>query len=226
MKWGNGACKCTGNTAVKTKRIIMTVFGVLGTGVFAGLFQFIAFGVDPFQCFINGFYALIPMEFGTLYLIINVVLLLFALLADRHYIGLGTVVNIFLLGYVLQFTSEALRTLIPSPSLALRIVLIPVALLGLSAASSLYMTADLGVSAYDSVALIISNTWHKMQFRYCRVVTDLVCVVVGSALFLLSGKTFVQLTAYAGIGTVLTAFCMGPVISWCNEHISKPLLNK
>ena len=208
----------------KIRRILMSVAGVLVGGMFAGLFQFVAFGVDPFQCFVNGAHAVIPLEFGTLYLILNALLLLFALFADRHYIGLATLINMFLLGYVVQFTYQGLQALIPAPSLALRIALMPVALLGLCVTGSLYMTADLGVSTYDAVALIIANTWHKMQFRFCRILTDLVCVAVGSALFLLSGQGFAQLTAIAGIGTILTAFCMGPVIAWCNEHISQPLL--
>lgn len=204
----------------------MSIAGVLIGGMFAGLFQFVAFGVDPFQCFVNGCHTVIPMEFGTLYLILNAALLSFALLADRHYIGLATLINMFLLGYVVQFTYQGLQSLIPAPSVALRVALMPVALLGLCVTGSLYITADLGVSTYDAVALIISNTWHKMQFRFCRIITDLVCVLIGAGLFLLSGRTFSQLTAIAGVGTVLTAFCMGPVIAWCNEHISKPLLGK
>ena len=211
---------------MKTRRILMSVAGVLVGGMFAGLFQFIAFGVDPFQCFVNGAHAMIPISFGTLYVILNALLLTFALIADRHYIGLATLINMFLLGYVVEFTYKTLCGLIPAPSMALRVVLVPVALLGLSATGSLYITADLGVSTYDAVALIISETWHKMRFRYCRILTDVICVLLGGGLFLLSGKSFQELTAIAGVGTILTAFCMGPVIEWCNEHISRPLLGK
>ncbi len=147
---------------MKTRRILMSVAGVLIGGMFAGLFQFIAFGVDPFQCFVNGAHAMIPISFGTLYVILNALLLTFALVADRHYIGLATLINMFLLGYVVEFTYKTLCSLIPAPGMALRIILVPVALLGLSATGSLYITADLGVSTYDAVALIISETWHKM----------------------------------------------------------------
>ena len=151
---------------------------------------------------------------------------LVALFADKHYIGLGTLINMFLLGYVVDFVRNGMQALNPAPSMALRVALFAVSLLGLCVTGSLYMTADLGVSTYDAVALIISNTWHKMQFRFCRILTDLVCVLIGGGLYLLSGKSFQQLTAIVGIGTILTAFCMGPVIAWCNTHISEPLLNK
>lgn len=204
----------------------MTVSGVLLCGAFAGLLQYAALGVDPFQCFCNGVWSVIPLNFGTLYVIINALLLLFALFADKHYIGLGTLINMFLLGYVVDFVRNGMQALNPAPSMALRVALFAVSLLGLCVTGSLYMTADLGVSTYDAVALIISNTWHKMQFRFCRILTDLVCVLIGGGLYLLSGKSFQQLTAIVGIGTILTAFCMGPVIAWCNTHISEPLLNK
>jgi len=212
---------------MKTKRILMSVVGVAICGIFAGLFQYVAFGVDPFQCFVNGFSALLPhVAFGTLYLFLNIGLLLFSLLCDRHCIGIATFINMFLLGYIVQFTVQGLNALLPAPSLALRIVLMPVALLGLSLSASLYITADLGVSTYDAVALIMANKWKLMRFRYCRILTDFCCVVIGSVLFLLSGKSFSQLFAIAGIGTILTAFFMGPVIEWCDRHISKPLLGK
>ncbi len=209
---------------MKQKRILMSIAGVLLNGLFVGLYQFAAFGVDPFQCFVNGCNAVIPIAFGTLYLLLNALLLLFSLLTDRHYIGLATLINMFLLGYVAQFSYGLLLRMWTDPSLGLRIAVMPVALAGLCISGSLYITADLGVSTYDAVALVISCTWHKMQFRFCRILTDLVCVLIGSALFLLSGRTFGQLTAIAGIGTIITAFCMGPVIEWCNAHISRPLL--
>lgn len=41
--------------------------------------------------------------------------------------------------------------------------------------SAFYMTADLGVSTYDAVALIIVNTWKKGKFQYVRIITDIVC---------------------------------------------------
>lgn len=203
----------------------MSVAGVLLCGAFAGMLQYVAFGVDPFQCFCNGVWSVIPLDFGTLYVIINGLLLLFALFADRHFIGPGTLINMFLLGYVVDFIRSGLQTLMPEPAMALRIALFILSLLGLCVTGSLYITADLGVSTYDAVALVISGTWHKMQFRFCRILTDLVCVLIGSGLYLLGGKSFGELTAIAGIGTILTAFCMGPVIAWCNVHISQPLLN-
>ena len=80
------------------KRIIMSVFGVALCGVSVGMFKFAALGVDPFQSLMSGLDAVIPIRFGTLYVIVNAVLLLFALIFDRKKIGIATFINLFLLG--------------------------------------------------------------------------------------------------------------------------------
>ena len=84
------------------KRIFMSLFGVLVSGVCVGFMKVAAFGVDPFQVLVAGLDRTIPIQFGTLYVLINVVLLLFSLVADRHNIGLATFINLLLLGYVVD----------------------------------------------------------------------------------------------------------------------------
>jgi len=86
------------------------------------------------------------------------------------------------------------------------------------------MTADLGVSTYDAVALILANTWQLWKFKYIRICTDLVCVISGAALFLLGGGSWSEIPAIIGIGTIVTAFFMGPLIELFNKVISRPLL--
>ena len=208
------------------KRIIMSVMGVLIGGVSVAIFKTAAFGVDPFQTFMAGLDALIPIKFGTLYVITNAVLLLFALVFDRHYINLATFINLFLLGYVTQFTFAFLQTILPSPSIPVRAICLIVGIVIICIGSALYMTADLGVSTYDAVALIISNTWKKGQFKYIRIVTDLVCVILGCILYLLAGGQIKDIPTIAGIGTIITAFFMGPLIEFFNEKIARPILKE
>lgn len=208
------------------KRIIMSVMGVLIGGVSVAIFKTAAFGVDPFQTFMAGLDAMIPIKFGTLYVITNAVLLFFALVFDRHYINLATFINLFLLGYVTQFTFAFLQTILPSPSIPVRAICLIVGIVIICIGSALYMTADLGVSTYDAVALIISNTWKKGQFKYIRIVTDLVCVILGCILYLLAGGQIKDIPTIAGIGTIITAFFMGPLIEFFNEKIARPILKE
>ena len=86
------------------------------------------------------------------------------------------------------------------------------------------MTADLGVSTYDAIALIIVNTWKKGKFRYVRIITDVVCIMIGVILFLCAGHSFREIPTIVGIGTIITALLMGPLIEVFNKLVSRPLL--
>ena len=193
------------------KRLIMCVTGVFLSGVAAGIFGFTAFGMDPFQVFAHGLWGLTPISFGTFYVILNGILLVFMFFFNRRMIGLGTIINLFLLGYVVEYTDVLLDRIFPSPAVFLRVLLMILALVLASLAASLYFVADMGVSAYDWIALTISEK-KGWAFRLVRITTDFICVLIGG-----------QLGATVGAGTVLTAFCMGPVIQFFNEKVSTPL---
>ena len=104
------------------KRIAMSLFGVIICAISVGIFKIAALGVDPFQSFMAGLDSIVPISFGTLYVITNAVLLLFALIFDRHYIGIATFINLFLLGYITQFTYDYLQTVIVNPSMPVRVI--------------------------------------------------------------------------------------------------------
>ena len=203
-------------TAEMKRRILMTVVGVLVTGFSVGMFEFSNFGVDPFQVIAHGIWLNTEWGFGNLYTVINIIMLIMVLIFDRKKIGLGTLINIFLLGYVAEFSGNLWKTLIPTPSFWVRTAFLLTAVIITCLGASLYFTGDLGVSTYDAVALYISQHQNKVPFAYCRIATDLFCVVVG---FLL-GADF--LSGYTGIGTIITAFFMGPLISFFNKRISIP----
>ena len=76
---------------------------------------------------------------------------------------------------------------------------------------TLYFTADMGVSTYDAVSLILPEK-KKWKFQICRISSDLFCTVVGFAF----GVT-------VGIGTVVKAFFMGPLIAFFNRTVAEPL---
>ena len=202
----------------------MSVMGVMIGAVSVAIFKMAAFGVDPFQSFMSGIDQLIPISFGTLYVLVNAVLLAFSLIFDRHYIGIATFINLFLLGYVTEYSYKFLSWLIPEPNFILRILFLITGIVIICIGSSIYITADLGVSTYDAVALVMANKWKIGKFKFIRVCTDLCCVVLGVAMFLIAGGTIKAVPAIAGIGTIITAFFMGPLIEFFSEHIAKKML--
>ncbi len=195
----------------KSRRIVMTIFGVLIAGFSVGMFNFSAFGMDPFQVLAHGISMHIPLGYGTFYSILNLLMLVVVFFIDRKKIGLGTFINIFLLGYVVQFSSWLFDTLIPNPTIVIKIVFLLIGIIIISFGSALYFTGDLGVSTYDAVALILSEK-KVARFQYCRIGSDFICTLIG---FLLG--------ATVGIGTVITAFFMGPIIAVFNRKIAIPL---
>ena len=207
------------------KRILMSLGGVLIGAVAVGIFKIAAFGVDPFQALMSGLDRLIPIPFGTLYMIVNAVLLLFSLVFNRHNIGIATFINLFLLGYVTQFSYELLQKLIIDPSILVRALCLAVGVVVLCIGAALYMTADLGVSTYDSIAITMADKWKWGKFKFIRIGTDLACVILGVVCFLLGGGNWSGVPAFAGIGTIITAFFMGPLIEFFNVRIARPLLN-
>lgn len=209
---------------ISGRRVTMCAAGVMISAVCVGAFKLAAMGVDPFQSFMSGMDSFSPIPFGTLYVIVNAAMLLFALLFDRHYIGIATFINLFLLGYVVEFSYAALQAMFPDPGMITRIVSFIFGFVFLCLGSSLYITADMGVSTYDAVALIMSNTWKMGKFKYIRIATDFVCIALGIVLYLLSGGAVSGITAFVGLGTILTAFFMGPLIDLFNRTLAQPLL--
>ena len=195
----------------KKRRIVMTVVGVIVSGLAIGMFNASAFGMDCFQVFVHGLWMHTPILFGTFYMLFNLLMLVAIFFVDRSKIGLGTFINIFLLGYVVYFSSWLWNRVPFTETILTRAVLLGAGVLLLCLSSSLYYVGDLGVSTYDAVALCISEK-KKWKFFIVRVVCDLTVALSGFAL-----------GAVLGIGTVVTAFGMGPMISFFNVHMSEPL---
>jgi uncharacterized membrane protein YczE len=202
------------------KRLIMTLIGVIVCSFSVGLFNISAFGVDPFQCFAQGSHLLFSknLGYGTYYLIISSVMLIGVFIWDKHFIGVATFINMFFTGYIVDFSYRFLVSLLPSVTLIQRFIFLLVALVIMCFGSALYYTADLGVSVYDAISLILAKKRLSIRkqiipFKWIRVANDFTCVILGT----IFGKI-------PGIGTIITAFFMGPLITVFNKKIAEPFL--
>lgn len=210
----------------RNKRILMSVLGVVICGISVGFFKRATFGVDPFQSFMSGLDTMIPIDFGTLYVIANVCLLLFSIINDRSKIGIATLINLLFTGYIADFSHQFLNNMFPALGMTGRIIMLVIGIVVMCFSSAFYFTANLGVSTYDAVALVISEKWNPAPFRFCRIACDLVCVITGVILFLCAGQPISNIGAVVGVGTIVTAFFMGPLIDFFNVHVAQPFLNK
>ena len=191
--------------------IIMTTVGVALCGISVGMARHAGFGTDPFTVLVTGLDNGLHLGYGIIFTALAAMLLVGVFLLKRRLIGLSTIFTLVGLGFFVENSNQIATLLMPHPSLALRVVELAASLVLLSLASALYYTADQGVSPYDAVALILADRT-GVPFRFCRIGTDSVCVLVG-----------VILGATLGVGTILTALCMGPLVDLFNRRLAQPL---
>ena len=195
------------------KRILMMLIGnvILGTG--AGMLRAADFGVDPYQCFVLGIDKALKLGYGTTFVIVNAVFLVLMLVLARKMLNVGTLVNMFFLGYIIDFSYSMCMKITSSPSFFVRVVYFIVSILLITFSSAVIYTADMGVSTYDWIALRTAEVQKKVSFKWCRVGTDLICVIIGLVFSIIPG-----------IGTIVTAFLLGPLVSFFRTYCSEPFL--
>ena len=185
--------------------IAVTLMG-LGVAVFD---MVIGFGTDPCSTMNLGIARTLGVPFGTMQLIINIIMLLAVLRFDADRIGIGTLANMVLVGYVVEFFMWIIGMFpaLADLSLAERAVLfVPVQLLFMLAAA-VYMVADMGVAPYDAVPQIIAarKNW---SFRYVRMAWDI---------FMMTGGYLLGSTV--GLVTMVIAFGMGPLVAYLAKKL-------
>ena len=194
------------------RRLTMSLAGVVILGVTVGVNMSTRLGMDPFGAFVVGMGLVSGLSYGVMFILVQAALAVLALFLDRHYIHVSTVLSLLLVGPIAQAVRDFVDLRFPMQGLALRLTFMVINLIVLCLGSSFYMTADLGVSSYDAMPIIISNK-SGWPFRLVRIASDSVCALAG----FLSG-------ADVGIGTLLTALALGPVIDMFNRKVSLPML--
>lgn len=210
------------------KRTVFSFISVFITGFAVSLFSLSGFGVDPFTSMNMNISSALGMRYGTYQLIINAFILLFVIIvAHRGLVGIGTVFNMIFVGYSCEFFEKLLSPLSESGALALRLLFLAGGIIIMCLSSSLFFTANVGVGPYDTLSFMLTQST-KVPCKWTRVITDLAVVLIG---LIASGGIAAVLKGNfseiknIGIGTVITAFCMGPLVNFFNKRISSKLLN-
>jgi uncharacterized membrane protein YczE len=157
-------------------------------------------GLSPWDVLAQGVAKHSPLSFGVATIVIGVVVLFVGWsLGGRP--GIGTVANAVLVGSFIQLlTSFAAITRLAHDGLAVRIPLLVVGIALIGPASAFYIGADLGAGPRDTLMLVGAR---RTRFRIgvVRAVLELSALAAGIAL----GGTF-------GVGTILFALLVGPVV--------------
>lgn len=204
------------------RRIFFVILAVIGMGLSLSFLIRTNLGGDPYTCMNLAISDRVGISFGHWQALLNILLLILVFILDRSLIGIGTVANMFLVGYCVDFftwaedlflpaeiTSLVTRGLIAVPALALFIV-----------SAALYMCCELGVAPYDAVAFLLHKgiTKHpklqKLPFRAVRIPYDFlacgICLLFGGSI---------------GVVTVLISLFLGPVVDKTGDFLkSRKLL--
>jgi uncharacterized membrane protein YczE len=178
------------------RRLPGLIAGLLLFGLGIAAMADAGLGLGPWEVFHQGIGRHIGMELGTVSILVGIpVLLLWWPLGER--LGIGTVLNVALIGTA---TNVALPVL-PQPSEPIvQLAMTATGVLIIGIATGLYLAADLGAGPRDGVMTGMHRRF-GWSIRRVRTAIELGILAAG---FLLGGTV--------GIGTVLFAFGIGPIV--------------
>ncbi len=155
-------------------------------------------GMLPWDVFHYGVALHVPFSIGTVLIMVSLLVLL-AWVPLRQMPGLGTIANAVWIG----LTLDVVLPLVPEPShLAWRITYLVLGILGNAHATALYIGAQLGPGPRDGLMTGLSQSTGA-SLRLVRTAIEGVVVLCG---WLLGGVV--------GIGTILYAVGVGPLVQW------------
>lgn len=181
------------------RRLLQLYIGLCLYGVSIAMYVRAALGVDPWDVFHLGVSQQLSADFGTVMIVTGaLVLLLWIPLRQRP--GLGTVSNVIVLGLAANATLAVLQT---PDTLWLKGGLLIAAVVLNALATGMYIGAGFGPGPRDGLmtGLHARTGW---SLRLIRTSIELTVLVIG---YLLGGSV--------GIGTLVYALAIGPLIQLC-----------
>lgn len=194
-------------------RLISVVLAVTVMGFAMSWLILVDLGTDPCTLMNSAIANRVGLSLGNWQAMLNTVLLVIVVLFGGRNLGFGTLANMFLVGYAIDFFSWLWAKLIPVEIFAswgVKIAVLIPALIIFILAVGVYTEMDMGTSPYDAIPIIIAKRLPNVSFRVVRVIFDFTVIVIGVCF----GGRF-------GIVTVLMALTLGPVIAWVGEQLRK-----
>ena len=181
------------------RRLLQLYTGLVLYGVSTAMFVRANLGADPWNVFHLGVAQIFSLNIGMVMIGVGaLVLLLWIPLRQKP--GLGTISNVIVLGLA---ADAALALMPPIESLVARSILLFAAILVNAIATGMYIGAGFGSGPRDGLMTGI-NARTGWSVRSVRTAIELTVLLAGW----LMGGTF-------GVGTVLYALAIGPLIQLC-----------
>ena len=201
---------------INWKDVIVMCIGNIILGLGIAIFKFSGLGNDPFSGMVMALSDRAGIEYAVFLIMINTIVFIVEFILGRKLIGLGTFVNALLLGYVVTFFYNLIVSAAGEPGQLLqRILIVCIGVIVTSFGVSMYQLPKQGVAPYDSMSLIMTERLKKIPYFWNRVVTDAFCALM---CWLAGG--------IVGLGTLVSAFGLGPFVQFFDTHFTSKLLEK
>lgn len=181
----------------RTRRVMQLMVGLCLFGVSLSLTVEPALGASPWTVFHEGVSDQTSLSFGTTVVLTGVVLL-GALWLLKEPLGLGTVLNVAIIGPIADLTLAVIPDL---SNMAVRVLMLAAAPIVLGLGSGLYLGALVGPGPRDGIMTALNRrgiaTWKA------RTAIELTALAVG-----------ILLGGVAGLGTIWMAIAVGPCVQF------------
>lgn len=179
---------------------------LLAIGIY--LTKLSGFGMAPWSVFHVGLERVSGVPFGFVTQLVGLVVLVLSMILFQTKVGLGTLLNVAMVGPVIALLELLHDTVIPNPWMAP--VVFGVGLLIMTFGRSLYIASELGQGPRDGLFVGLARTtgW---PVKYVKSGVELTVFLLGLAL-IWSDRTLVVQSI--GIGTLLVVFASGPLVQW------------
>ena len=206
-------------------RVLILLIGLTIAHLGVTLFILADLGSDPFNVLVQGIFRSISnllnwsfITHGRVHIVICFIIILALLVVDKSYVKIGTILCMIFGGPIIDVFTVVLAPLFEiTDSFLFKILMLALGCVILAYGMTIVIKSDAGTGPNDLVAVVISDK-SKKKFSIIRIIVDLSFVIIG---FILGGSL--------GIGTIICAFCVGPVAGHflpVNEKIVNSILKK
>jgi len=178
-----------------SRRLVQLIIGLTFFGIGIGLMLRSGLGLPPWDVFHQGLAAQIGLTVGIWSILVSFVVLAFWIPLRERY-GIGTLLNAIVVGLMIDVTTAVVPEA-PNTWWAAGMMIVGILLIAVT--SGMYIGANLGPGPRDGLMTAIVR--RGPSIRLTRVIMEVTVLVTG----VLLGGTF-------GIGTILYALLMGPLV--------------
>lgn len=201
------------------KKFLVSLTGIVILGFGVAVFKLSNMGCDPFNGMNMAVSENLPITYANYHVIISLVFFAIQIIWARHMIGISTIIDALLSGYITTFFYNVfLRIYIPNNMIS-QIILMFFGVAICSLGLAMYLSSYSGASPYDSLPFILNKHFPKVPYVCCRVFVDgmsaVICILAGGIGY-----------HYFGVGTLVCALGVGPMVQFYNNIFFKKIIEE